>query len=86
MSTRPAEEHPTGGVAVLRMRDDFVKLAQCYLQMHQYADAGRATALAEALNKFEDEHIITNIEWPPRVDSDEYGCWLAGNEDTRADR
>lgn len=86
-SEAPAEDtKPTGGEAVLRMRDEFVKLAQCYLEMHQYADAQRAAAMAESLTKFEDEHIITNIEWPPRVETDEYSCWLAGNTDTRPDR
>lgn len=77
---------PTGGEAVLIMRDQFAQLAKCYLEMHSYDQARDATAMAEALQKFEDQHIITNIDWPPKIEKDEYGrAMLAGNPDTVVD-
>ncbi len=75
----------TGGTAVLQMRDMFAQLAACYLEMREYAEARDAASMAEALEKFEEQHNITNIEWPPRVEKDEWGTWLAGNTDTRKD-
>lgn len=71
---------------VLEMRDQFTQLAKCYLEMHSFDQARDATAMAESLQKFEDKHIITGIEWPPRVAEDEYGRRiLAGNADTAVD-
>jgi hypothetical protein len=54
----------TGCDAVLRMRDEFNQLAQCYLKMHEYSQARDALTIAELLEKFEDHHIITEITWP----------------------
>jgi hypothetical protein len=63
-ATDEAPEQVTGCDAVLRMRDEFNQLAQCYLKMHEYSQARDALTIAELLEKFEDHHIITEITWP----------------------
>jgi hypothetical protein len=76
----------SGGEAVLKMRDEFAQLAACYLRMHSYDQARDATAMAEALQKFEQQHIITEIKWPACIETDEHERpFLSGNPDTVVD-
>lgn len=74
-ATKPAVQ--SGGAAVMRMRDEFLQLVTAWNAMGNYSSAADAQAMAIALNKFEDDHNITSIEWPPRVAEDEHGKWLA---------
>lgn len=73
MSEQTASKALTGAKAVLTMRDEFLQLVTAYNAIGQYKQAAEAQAMAVALNAFEDEHAITDIAWPPRVESDEYG-------------
>lgn len=63
---------PTGASVILKMRDDFIQLAQCYLAMREYDGALHATDMAQRLEKFENEHIQTNMEWPARLIDSEF--------------
>lgn len=65
-------EKARGGPAVLKMRDDFVELAQCYLSMHGYGAAREAIEMANMLQTFESKHDITNVLWPPALVPDQY--------------
>lgn len=61
-------EMQTGRDAVLAMRDDFKTLVNAYNAINEYADALDAQAMVIALNKFEDDHHITNMLWPARIE------------------
>lgn len=76
MSTLPEDEKATGGKAVLRMRDEFLQLVTAYNATGNYSGAIEAQAVAILLNKFEDEHNITMIAWPARVQGDGYDVEL----------
>lgn len=65
------------------MRDQFITLSQCYLTLRDYDAAREATGLAQLLEKFEEDHDITEAEWPPRLADDPFepsGKALAGTE------
>ena len=82
-----AAEKQTGTEAVMRMRNEFVQLAQCYLVMGDFGAAREATNMAEALTKFEAQHNMTAIEWPPVAEQDEYDRgFLKGDPDTVYER
>lgn len=55
----------TGSQAVLRMRDDFVRLVSAYNETGCYPQAQEAQELVIALNRFEDRHVLTEMQWPP---------------------
>jgi hypothetical protein len=67
----------SGRDAVLKMRDEFLLLVAAYNAVGEYKDAQGAQVMAIVLNDFEDNHVITNMEWPPRVTSDQYGPAIA---------
>lgn len=67
----------TGRDAVLKMRDDMLKLVACYNAVGAYDDAASAQKMAQALHAFEDRHIITNMAWPPHVVKDADGPMIA---------
>jgi len=73
MSNNNATSELTGMEAVRKMRDEFLQLVTAYNAVGEYTDAADAQAMAVLLNKFEDEHTIANIAWPPRVKDGEYG-------------
>lgn len=55
---------------VLAMRDDFVELVGAFNAAHDFETAADAQLLVVALNKFEDDHDLTQIAWPPSIDGD----------------
>lgn len=73
--TKPAVE--SGCDAVTRMRDEFLQLVTAWNATGHYRSAADAQAMAVALDKFENDHIITSMEWPARVVEDEHGKSLA---------
>lgn len=75
MARETAEER------VIQMRDDFLLLVAAYNSIGEYADALDAQTIAMALNKFEDDHNITEIAWPPERAGEEHDYWLKRPED-----
>lgn len=76
MSTLTEDEQLTGMKAVLRMRDEFLQLVTAYNATGNYNGALDAQAVAIMLNKFEDDHMITSIVWPARVQGEGYDVEL----------
>lgn len=68
---------PEGGWAVLQMRDQFLALVHAYNAVGEYGDAADAQVMAVALNKFEEDHVITDMEWPPRLIKGKFGHEIA---------
>lgn len=66
--TRP--QNGTASLRVIEMRDDFLLLVQAFNSVHDFRAAIEAQSMVIALNKFEDDHDITQIAWPPRLDED----------------
>lgn len=66
----------TGRDAVLKMRDEFLQLVTAYNAVGEYSDAADAQAMAVALHKFENDHRITHIAWPPKTEQTEFGVEL----------
>jgi hypothetical protein len=67
----------SGAKAVWRMRDEFLQLVAAYNAVGHYKSAADAQGIAIALDEFENKHVITEIEWPPRVIENEHGRELA---------
>lgn len=76
MTAPLSKETVTAGERVLQMRDDFMLLVAAYNEAHQFEHAQEAQALVIALHKFEDEHDITRVAWPPKPDDDGGLVWI----------
>lgn len=55
------------GQVVLKMRDEFLQLVTVYNSVGLYEHAADAQAMAVALHRFECDHDITQMKWPPRL-------------------
>ena len=69
-------DKPTAAQRVLAMRDDFLILVDAYNKIWRYDHALDAQAMVIALDKFEDEHNITDVAWPPQPDPEYTDCFL----------
>lgn len=65
-----------GRGAVLKLRDELLQLVSAYNAIGSYEHAQKAQTIAVALNKFEDDVIITHMEWPPRIEQGEFGPFI----------
>jgi hypothetical protein len=70
-----------GSAAVQRMRDEFLQLVTAYNAIGEYRQAAHAQEMAVLLNKFENSHIITHYEWPPRIIQGQFGPEIAEYEE-----
>lgn len=76
-----AKDPPLDGRgAVLKLRDELLQLVTAYNTVGSYKHAAKAQAIAVALNTFEDEVIIINMAWPPRIEHDEHGPFIPDME------
>lgn len=57
----------TGRDAVLKLHSEMLKLVTAYNAVGMFEDAAGAQKMAMALNQFEEDHVITNMAWPPRL-------------------
>jgi len=51
----------------MQMHRDFLKLVAAYNAVGMFNAATNAQNMAVALHQFESDHIITNMQWPPRL-------------------
>lgn len=73
MSGSEVPAQRSGSEAVIQMRDEFLQLVAAYNAIGEYRKAMDAQSMAIELNKFEDDHHITEIVWPPKVIKEEDG-------------
>ena len=65
------EDWVTAAARVCAMRDDMLFMVEAFNNVGEYERAFEAQAIVIALNKFENDHDITQIAWPPRRDPDD---------------
>ena len=72
----------SGMDAVLQMRDEFLQFVAAYNKVGDYRSAMDAQVMSIALHKFEEDHGITTVLWPPNVIYDsKHGFYIEGIDD-----
>lgn len=64
---REMKKKRTGRDAVLQLRQEMLKLVSAYNAVGMFQAAASTQVMVISLNKFEEEHVITNMAWPPRL-------------------
>jgi hypothetical protein len=58
------------------MRDDFLMLVNALNAGGDYRHASEAQSMVIALTKFEDDHNVTDVAWPPVADPEGGLLWV----------